>query len=75
MNLASDVVIFRRIWRAEPIFGVLLQLVPYNSCKRRLPTLGASIDNERLILFILLAISCIVSTIMVSSHDADLRTW
>ena len=35
MNLQSDIVVFRRIWRAEPILRVLLQLVPCISCKRR----------------------------------------
>ena len=31
MDFASNVVVFRRIWRAEPISGFLLQLVPCNS--------------------------------------------
>ena len=32
VELPSNVVVFRWIWREEPIFGILLQLVPYNSC-------------------------------------------
>jgi uncharacterized membrane protein YbhN (UPF0104 family) len=74
MDLASDVVIFGRIWRAQPIFGVLLQLVSYNLRKRRWQTMGASIGYERLILFISLAICCIVSITVVSSSNTDLRT-
>ena len=31
VGLATNVVIFRRIWRAEPGFGVLLHLLTCNS--------------------------------------------
>ena len=52
MDFTSSVVVFRRIWREEPILGVLfvtgrLQLV----LALRRSTMRASIDNENLILF------------------------
>ena len=66
MNTASNIVVFRRIWRTQPIFGVLLYLVTCSPSQRARSTTRVTY-NERLILFISLAICCIASIIVVSS--------
>ena len=66
MSIAPNVVVFRRIWRTQPIFGVLLHMVTCSPSQRARSMTGVTY-NERLILFISLAICCIASIIVVSS--------
>ena len=69
MDLTCNVVVWRRIWRGEPTSGLLLQLVPCDWLQHQ-HIVAEQIDDKRLILFTLLAISCIASSVLISFRKA-----
>ena len=61
VGLTCYVVVFGRIWGGDPISGVLLQLVTYQTDSAEVMKRCRTSNDGRFILFISLAIPCIVT--------------